>query len=219
MTVLATNRRDMLAGMGSAALILAQPQSSRGMTVLEQLQQVKETNVATLPLADESSDRGALIARGTISLPLDAPTAAQVDAKAFDNDNAALFITVFGRSGPPIAAVKFRLKALRFPLRFEIRTADLLFPLTAEAWASDSRNGGELGLAASADSDGNDVTATTSDLIGFASSSPLKIGGAMQLSDVKITLAQRVNFNGYTDEQVDLLRRIDAQLSARALRK
>ena len=48
----------------------------------------------------------------------------------YDNDKAALILTAVGRSGPPVAAKRYQLKTVQFPLVFEMTTEDLLFPVS-----------------------------------------------------------------------------------------
>ena len=103
-------------------------------------------------------------------------TDASLLSPIFDSPNATIFITCFARQGPPVAALKIPLKqkgkAVQFPFAFTIRDTDLLYPLTQSAWAADSRNGEEMGLAVSLDSDSSLVTGSTQDLIGFGGSKP-----------------------------------------------
>ena len=81
---------------------------------------------------------------------------------------------------PPVAALRIPLKQkggiVQFPLAFEVTSRDLLFPLTPEAWITDARNKGEMGIAATIDSDGKIATGDTKDLIGFGISKPVPIG-------------------------------------------
>jgi hypothetical protein len=88
-----------------------------------------------------------LIAKGIVSLstsgtgvdpsryPLGFADAVSLDP-LYDNDKAALILTAVGRSGPPVAAKRYQLKTVQFPLVFEMTTEDLLFPVSIAFYSS-----------------------------------------------------------------------------------
>ena len=161
-----------------------------------------------------------LIAKGVISLPSNFPDATVLFPEAFDTINATIFVSVFARTGPPVAALRIPLKQkggiVQFPLAFEVTSRDLLFPLTPEAWITDARNKGEMGIAATIDSDGKIATGDTKDLIGFGISKPVPIGGVLEMTSPTIELDVRTKFRGYSPDQVVLLDRIDGQFATRS---
>ena len=73
---------------------------------------------------------GRLLARGTIKLQDTAPNpygfvkASDIDP-TYDNEQASLFILAVGRDGPPLAAKRYQLQNLNFPVVFEVTTDDL----------------------------------------------------------------------------------------------
>ena len=206
----------------SAAGVMAAP-----LSVEEQLKafQAKQNEVQEKRLEIEEQNElrrdsvsRDVIAKGVVSLPVNFPDATVLYPE-FDTANATMFVSVFARSGPPVAALRIPLKqadgTVQFPLAFDVTSQDLLFPLTREAWKTDARNKGEMGIAATIDGDGRIATGDTKDLIGFGISKPVPIGGQVEMTSCQIKLDVRTKFRGYSHEQVMLLDRIDGQLAAR----
>jgi hypothetical protein len=207
-------------GAVAAAPALSVEEQLKAFQEQQQQQQEKRLEIEEQNELRRDSVARDVIAKGIVSLPSNFPDATVLYPEAFDQPNATIFVSVFARTGPPVAALRIPLKqkggTVQFPLAFEVTTKDLLFPLTPEAWASDARNkGGEMGLAATIDGDGRIATGDVKDLIGFGISKPVPIGGQVEMTACAIKLDVRTKFRGYSEEQVLLLDRIDSQLTAR----
>lgn len=234
----AVSRRGLVTGATAAAVWGLAPvrraQAEEGEnTIEEQLRQFRKDQLKEQAerLKMESKLTGgegaSLISRGVIVLadpnpepsPLGFPDATMLDEQAFNNKNASVFISVFAKTGPPVAALRIPLiqesGVVQFPLAFEVRTTDLLYPLTEDAWAKDARNQGEMGVAVTVDSDGLIKTGNSTDLIGFGVSKPVPIGGVFEMTQPTITLKPRTTFTGYSEEQMSILERLDQQLYSR----
>jgi hypothetical protein len=127
---------------------------------LKDLQSVQITSTKSRIESEESNlmtkelqyPPGKLVARGIIYLspedlkdlktnPYGLSDPTLIDA-AFANDDASLIVLGVGREGPPLAAKRYSLKSITFPLVMELTSDDLLFPYTEKAWAESSNYAG-----------------------------------------------------------------------------
>ena len=169
-------------------------------------------------------EQGKLIAKGVVTLapavagispddfPLGLPNAVSLDP-AFDNDKESIFLTATGREGPPVAAKRYFLKDITFPLVFDITTDDLLFPYTEDAWRNSPISYDSIAVTCILDADGTLVTPSKSDRFGFAISDPAKLGGIFQRTEAKLIVNMKSDGREYTPEEIELLGRVDREVS------
>mmetsp|Transcript_27262 Transcript_27262/g.35348 ORF Transcript_27262/g.35348 Transcript_27262/m.35348 type:complete len:156 (-) Transcript_27262:395-862(-) len=140
-------------------------------------------------------------------------------SKDLRGKKSALFIAAYGNKGPPIAAKKYLLSEIRFPLAFELTKQDLLFPYTASAWEKDPQSKEKLGIVALLDTDGIIATVSENDQVAAAESKPIKIAGSFLRTEGKLVMKKRPNTDPYAPSEVSKLQKIDAQLEARRARE
>eukprot|EP00981_Chlorochromonas_danica_P007346 scaffold1690_cov177-Ochromonas_danica.AAC.23 len=86
---------------------------------------------------------------------------------SFDNPNAALICTAIGKHESPVAAKKFHLQGLRFPVFLELSVNDLMQPHTVESWLTSSLSQDNIAVTCIIDPDGKLATPEVSDRYGF----------------------------------------------------
>lgn len=161
-----------------AAEIQDQIKVIQALQVEKQIDSVQKQKKMQLSAVAKGSE---VIASGIIALPpppgsgidpsqypLGFSKAGMVDNR-FDDKKASLIITAVPRNGPPFAAKIIRdLSSRSFPLAFSITSEDLLFPYTAEAWASSQYSKDSIAITAILDDDGLLETPGESTRFGFA---------------------------------------------------
>jgi hypothetical protein len=181
------------------------------------------------------------ILKGVIAIPEDSQNApnseynqASVLSKAFNNDDATLFITAIAPNGPPFAAKKYKLKSLQFPVQFKITSKDLLFPYTPDAWRKSYAVTRSISVTCILSTDGKLSTPSVDERFGFALSFILEDKkdsvqeavkrqqtGEPEPSPELVRTQAMVELNlksdgkAYAQDDAELLNRIDDQLNAR----
>ena len=216
-------------GLGFSPPVLAEQSLVEQLKVIQalQLQEQKENldkqNQEVLQKS-LTYDTVKLIARGVVSLvppgnsadpslyPLGLSDASLLDP-AFANKDATIYLTAVGREGPPIAAKKYKLENVKFPLVFEISTDDLFFPYTEDAWLKSPLSSDTIAVTCILDTDGSLVTPSEFDRFGFALSEPVKLGGAFQRTEAKIAVSLKSDGKPYAPEELEMLSRIEREIS------
>lgn len=166
---------------------------------------------------------GRLVAKGSITLknqdsqalPLGFRSAADIDAVYTSND-ASLFVLAIGREGPVLAAKKYPLKDLQFPMVFELVSSDLLPPNTEESWAESANSKDSVALTAIISSSGALAQPQGFERIGLGVSDPVTFAGAKIRSTARINVFDKLNLKLYTPKEIDLLSAVDDELAKRA---
>ena len=139
--------------------------------------------------------------------------------EVFSEPDASLFILGVGREDlTPVAAKRLKLKDLIFPYIFELETADLIFPYTPEAWAASSNSKDSIAVTCIISPGDKLAVANSLNLIGFAVSEPVNIGGSLQRSTARVFLNGRIDTNLYSKEEIALLSSIDNALATQKKR-
>lgn len=86
---------------------------------------------------------------------------------SFDNPDAALICTAIGKHESPVAAKKFHLQGLHFPVFLELSVKDLMEPHTVESWLTSSLSQDNIAVTCIIDPDGKLATPEVSDRYGF----------------------------------------------------
>lgn len=198
-----------------------QLKSYQKVQVTQQRNRLQSQQAADISLS-ESYTPGSQVAKGIVVIPeletsfdltqypLGIEEASSLDS-AFNNEQAALIITAVGREGQPVAARKYKLKDLRFPIFVQL-TADenLMFPFTTGAWLSSAYSKGGISMTAVLDEDGRLQTSEASNRFGFA------ISDVNPRTGKRITANININFKSdgaaYSNEDAEFLARIDKEL-------
>jgi hypothetical protein len=159
--------------------------------------------VVQLPLPDSSVD--------PTTYPLGLPDAASLD-EGLTSDQATLFITAVGKKSGPVAAKKYRLRDLKFPLYIELAERDLIFPYTPDAWEKSPLSQGGISLTCVLDADGKLSTSEAADRFGFAISDVVEKEGVVRRADTSVNINFKSDGAAYSAEDVDFLSRIDVEL-------
>ena len=146
-----------------------------------------------------------------VDFPLGYPDAASID-ESFGDNQAYLYITVVGKSVPPVAAKRFRLNTIQFPFKFRVSIDDLLFPYTRETWLKSPLSKGSVACTAVIDKDGVLATSSNIDRFGFAISDPENKDETFSrtLADVEINI--KSDGRGYSQSDLEILTRVDAEI-------
>jgi hypothetical protein len=223
--------------LASAALVLAQTFAGiahADPSMKEQLRALQNSQIDTqlvrlnkLRALDSNLNPGFVsrsqIAKGVVQLPLPdsrvdptlyplgIPDAASLD-EALTTDQATLFITAVGKNSGPVAAKKYKLRDLKFPLYIELTEKDLVFPYTADAWEKSSLSQGGISLTCVLDPDGKLATSEGADRFGFAVSDVVEQEGVLRRSESSVNINFKSDGAPYNAEDVDFLGRIDTEL-------
>lgn len=165
---------------------------------------------------------GRVIARGFVSLEVKPEaelgyyTASELDPVYGTSEDSTLFILGVGRDGPPLAARRYKLNDIKFPLTFELTTDDLLFPYNTDAWLKSDARKDSIATTALI-STGNSISKPTqTERFGFGLSDPVLFAGQMIRSSAKMNVVGKVDGNLYTPDDVALLSGIDKGLDEKA---
>lgn len=182
---------------------------------------------------EQTYEKGKLIARGLVALPAVGATDPSLfpfgftEATALDeifgSENAALILTAVSKQGPPVAAKRLPLKQIKFPLVFEITTDDLLFPYNADIWKRSPLSEESISVTCILEPDGRLGTAEAQSRFGFAISDPIKprepIAATTETvvaqplrTDAKISVNMKADGRPYSEEEKEMLSRVDAEL-------
>ncbi len=132
---------------------------------------------------------------------------------AFNNDQAALLCSAVGRQAAPVAAKKYLLQGLKFPLFMEMNTKDLMFPYTSEAWLNSPLSADNMAITCILDPDGRLSTPEVTDRYGFGiSDSITKEDGVVTRAEAKVNINFQSDGRPYTESELELLGRIDNEL-------
>lgn len=162
-------------------------------------------------------DDGYLLARGSVVLesagsqslyPFGLSKASDVDA-VYADENAALYLLAVGREGPPVAAKRYLLKDLSFPLAFELTAKDLIFPYTAEAWLNTPGSRDSIAMTAIITVSPKLSVSTGTERFGFGVSDPTTFAGKFCRTTASIRVLGKIDKVKYTDSEVELLSNID----------
>jgi len=170
---------------------------------------------------------GSVLARGAVLLYGEDPSAARSNREfplgyehasqydpAFGSDESTIFLIAVGRQdGVPCAVKKLHTKDVSFPMVFEMLDSDLIFPYTADAWASGPQALDSVVVTC--------IMSTTNTLsepdpktrLGYAISEPVQIAGSIQRSTARVIVNSKVDNRLYTAEETALLKGIDEQLT------
>jgi hypothetical protein len=143
--------------------------------------------------------------------PYGLPDASSYDA-SFGNDKASLFVLAVGRDGPPLAAQRFLMKDITFPLAFEVLSDDLVFPYTKEAWLASSNSKDTIAMTIIISPDGQLALPNSVMRIGFALSEPIQVAGTFGRTTANINVNGKVDTKLYTEEEKTLLAGVDREL-------
>lgn len=165
---------------------------------------------------------GKLVAKGSVtlksqdqSMPLGFRAAADIDA-VYNSDDASLFVLAIGREGPVLAARKYPLKNVQFPMVFELDSSDLLPPNTEESWATSANYRDAVALTAIISSSSALAQPQGFERIGVGVSDPITFAGAKIRSTARIDVFDKLNLKMYTPKEIAMLSSIDKELSKRS---
>lgn len=163
---------------------------------------------------------GFLISRGSVILdspgsqslyPLGLSKASDLDP-VYSSDTASLFVLAVGREGPPMAAKRYFLKDVTFPLVLELTTDDLLFPYTPEAWTKNANSKDSIAMTAIITASPTLSTSTGTERYGFAISDPIIFAGKPSRTSATMRVAGKIDKALYSDSERALLDSIDQEI-------
>jgi len=222
-------------GLGlSSGPVLAD--DSEPLSLAQQLRQIQAQKVAEQKARLDSQDHdllsqelllpeGELLARGTLTLvsdkldlkafPLGYDMAENLDPK-FASPNSRLFLLCVGRDSTiPIAARSIPLAELHFPMAFELKTKDLLFPYTAAAWLASPNHVDTVAVTAFLTPEDKLSVANPSIRAGFGLSDPVSFAGKMTRATAPITVGSGdpIDTGLFTASEIALLTQVDAGIA------
>jgi hypothetical protein len=195
-----------------------QLQNIAKLQLLDQQKQLEQDELDALNRQIKYSE-GKLIATGKIILGPETPTLPLGVSKPsllsseLADDKATLFILAVGRDGPPLAAKKYAVSDLKFPLVFEILDTDLIFPYTPEAWRQSSNSKDTIAVTALLSPANLLATPNPYTKVGFGLSQPLNIAGLLSRSPAKVVVKDNVDTTLYSPEEIKLLSGVDTELN------
>lgn len=146
-----------------------------------------------------------------VDYPLGYPDASSVD-EAFGDKQSYLYITVVGKNGPPVAAKRFRLNAVKFPFEFRVSTDDLLFPYTRDTWLKSPLSKGPVACTAVIDKDGVLATSSDIDRFGFAISDPVNKDDTFSRTLANVDINLKSDGKPYSQSDLEILSRVDSEI-------
>mmetsp|Transcript_20541 Transcript_20541/g.33750 ORF Transcript_20541/g.33750 Transcript_20541/m.33750 type:complete len:286 (-) Transcript_20541:473-1330(-) len=198
-------------------VIKAQLQKLEQAKTTQQAERLQREEKAELIRDFSSKDILAKVAirlPSTPEYPLGLEDATVLDG--YGGKDSSLFVLALDKSSPkPIAAKKFLLAKVKFPVAVELTTADLLFPNTPANWEKDPRSKGPVNIVAVLDKDGLLSTNGEGNLVGLASSPAVPIAGSIIRAEGKIVVKPAETQSQYSASEKNMLFNIDVTLDKR----